>query len=195
MQTAKKRVKYIFTMKAMVLGGLTGVLLLVASLPSASAGQVSASRTEVQYVPTGVRIEFVHPERFTDFRLQRQSEFATSRIFAREISATLESVLARRVPGGSLSLRFNDVDLAGRYEPWRGPQFDRVRFVRFSSTPIRLQFDYTLTDGQGRIISSGSRNLVDTYYLDRYPDALSQSSYDQLFFEKRLLENWLRQIS
>jgi Protein of unknown function (DUF3016) len=179
-------------MKSMVLGGITGVLALSAALAPSSAGPAPKN---ARNVPAGVRIEYVRPERFSDFRLSRETVPDTARIFSREISAALQPTLARLAPGGSLTLRFNDIHLAGRFEPWRGPQLDNVRFVRESSTPIRMQFDYVLTDARGKVISSGSQNLSDTYYLNRYPDALTQSSYDQLFFEKRLLQGWLNGIA
>ncbi len=173
---------------------VAGALLLFFTVPSAMAGQAAKSGVGVKYVPTGVRIEYVHPERFTDFRLQGRSATWTAPIFSREIGAALEQVLARRLPGGSLTLRFNDIDLAGRYEPRRGPQFDNIRFVRTGATPIRLNFDYTLTDSQGRIVSSGTRGLSDTFYLDRYPNALIRSTFDQLFYEKQLLQSWLTNV-
>jgi hypothetical protein len=174
---------------AMVAAGV----LLAAPVWTAQAGQ--AKRESVRYAPTGVHIDFVHPERFTDFQLQRQSEFKTSDIFSREMTPSLEAVLARRLPGSSLTMRFTDIDLGGRYEPWRGPQYDRIRFVRNSATPIRLTFDFTLTDAQGRVVASGRQGLSDSLYLDRYPNALYLSTFDQLFYERKLLENWLNTIA
>ena len=32
--------------------------------------------------------------------------------------------------GDKLTITFTDIDLAGDFEPWRGPQWDEVRIVK-----------------------------------------------------------------
>ena len=89
--------------------------------------------------PSNIRIDFVHPERFTDFRIQDRDENASVPIFRNEISTYLSSVVAKRFPGKTLTLRFTDIDLAGRLG--NRPGFHQVRFerdrcgVRFEGTP------------------------------------------------------------
>ncbi len=96
-------------------------------------------------------------------------EIQSAPIFQDRSSAYLSPSVARRVPGATLTLRFTDIDLAGRLEPWRIRKFTNVRFDRnMAANPLRLYFDYTLTDSQGRILTSGSKALVDGDYIQRY---------------------------
>jgi hypothetical protein len=106
--------------------------------------------------PSNVRIEFVHPERFSDFGIQGRQEIQSVPIFRDDVSAYLSPSVARLFPGATLTLRFTDVDLAGRLEPRRIRRFTNVRFDRdMGASPLRLYFDYTLTDSKGRILASG----------------------------------------
>ena len=72
--------------------------------------------------PGNIRIEFVHPERFTDFRILGRQEIESAQIFRDQVSSYLSPVVAKRFPGATLSLKFTDIDLAGRYELRANPQ-------------------------------------------------------------------------
>ena len=99
--------------------------------------------------------------------------------------------MARRFPGATLTLRFTDIDLAGRLEPWRIRKFTNVRFDRNVASPLRLFFDYTLTDSKGRVLASGSKALwmgitsIATIY---YPNIEQTQT---LFYEQVTLKRWL----
>ena len=90
--------------------------------------------------------------------------------------------------GWTLEVRVTDVDLAGEIEPWRGPQFDRVRIMR-EVYPPRIDLEFRLADAKGAVFKQGSRVLRDPLYLTRA--ALGDS--DRLRYEKQLLGDWLRQ--
>ncbi len=92
--------------------------------------------------PGNIFIEFVQPERFTDFRIQGRQETESSKIFRDQVSSYLSPAVAKRFPGATLSLRFTDIDLAGRLELWRIRKFDDVRFD-FDGSPLRLYFVYS----------------------------------------------------
>ena len=142
--------------------------------------------------PSNVRIEFVHPERFSDFSIQGRQEIQSVPIFRDDVSAYLSPSVARRFPGATLSLRFTDIDLAGRLEPWRIRKFTNVRFDRdMGASPVRLYFDYTLTDSKGRIFASGSKALVDGDYIHRYIYYPNSEQWATLFYEKVTLKRWL----
>ena len=140
--------------------------------------------------PSNVRIEFVHPERFSDFSIQGRQEIQSASIFRDHISAYLSPNVARRFPGATLTLRFTDIDLAGRLEPWRIRKFTNVRFDRNVASPLRLFFDYTLTDSKGRVLASGSKSLVDGDYLYRYAYYPNIEQAQTLFYEKVTLKRW-----
>lgn len=95
---------------------------------------------------------------------------------------------SRLVQGEHLEVRFTDVQLAGSYEPWRGPAFDTVRVVK-DIYPPRIDLSFTLSDANGNVIASGDRKLRDMAFLSR--GAVGDS--DSLRYEKRLLDDWLSQ--
>ena len=141
-----------------------------------------------------VRVEFVHPERFSDFRIRDRQEIASASMFRDEISSYLSPRVHRRFPGTTLTLKFTDIDLSGRLEPWRISRFPNnigVRFDRNMQQPLRLYFDYTLADPKGRVLASGPGALVDTDYLNRYFYASNSQKSDILFYEKATLNRWL----
>ena len=87
-----------------------------------------------------------------------------------------------------LAIRVTDVDLAGEFEPRRGPQFDRVRIMR-EIYPPRIDLEFRLTDSEGTVAREGRRQLRDPLYLARA--VLGDS--DRLRYEKELLGEWLRE--
>jgi hypothetical protein len=136
-----------------------------------------------------VSVTFVHPERFTDVR---DSTFGSERGAADllgDLERYLQAAGERSVPAGlSLEVRVTNVDLAGEFEPWRGPQFDRVRIMR-DIYPPRIDLEFRLTDAQGVVVKEGGRQLRDQLYLT---GAAYQDS-DRLRHDKQLLGNWLRE--
>ena len=143
--------------------------------------------------PSNVRIELVHPERFSDLQIQGRQEVTSAPIFQNQIASYLSPYVARRFPGATLTLKFTNVDLAGRLDWWRNRKFNDVRFARnMGANPLRLYFDYTLTDSKGRILASGSKALVDGDYIQRYIYEYPPSAqWDTLFYEKATLHRWL----
>ena len=142
--------------------------------------------------PRNVRINFVHPEHFTDFRIQDRDENASVPIFRAEVSSYLAPLPAKRFPGQTLTLTFTDIDLAGRLG--NRPRFNQVRFNHQFGSPIRMSFDYTITDSKGNIVAGGSKALLGQDYLhdyDYYPQSLKTSP---VFYEKAALSKWLRRL-
>jgi hypothetical protein len=160
-------------------------------LPLLSLGACAAVANQ----PGNVRIEFVHPERFSDFRIQGRNETDSARIFRDQVSPYLSPVVVRRFPGATLSLRFTDIDLAGRLEPWRIRKFNNVRFDREGASPLRLYFDYALTDSKGRVLANGSESLVESDYLHRYISYPNSEKVSTLFYEKVTLSRWLSYLT
>ena len=56
--------------------------------------------------PAVVTIDFVDPERFTDFRVNDQDFRRSSTVFTRDVTSALRPVMARRFPGHTLKLRY-----------------------------------------------------------------------------------------
>ena len=142
--------------------------------------------------PSNVRIEFVHPERFSDLQIQGRQEVTSAPIFRNQIASYLSPYVARRFPGATLTLKFTNIDLAGRLEWWRIRKFNDVRFDRtMGANPLRLYFDYTLTDSKGRLLANGSKAIVDGDYINRYVYYPNIEKTDTLFYEKVTLHRWL----
>ena len=138
----------------------------------------------------GIQILYDHPQHFTDFRLQGRTETDTTRIFAEAISGRLSRELAKGLPDTHLTLEFTDIDLAGRYELWRGPQFYNIRFYR-DFTPLRLDFRYTLTDSRGKILASGTKQVYEAYYQYYHEYEITFIGQNPAYYELQALETWL----
>jgi hypothetical protein len=138
--------------------------------------------------PGVVRIEFLHPEKFTDFRIQDRDYRWSATVFANKVTDALEPEMKRSFPGDKVRLRFTDIDLAGRYEtPRRGGRAIRVNR---ENMPARLAFDFSLQDGSGRNLKGGSERLIDNSRRSSYDPNRS----DPLYSETRMLKRWLRSL-
>jgi Protein of unknown function (DUF3016) len=134
-----------------------------------------------------IHVVFVQPEKFTDARradFKPNSEAILDAI-AKFMQETGEETLPREM---NLDIRVTDVDLAGDFQPWHGPQFDHVR-VTNQLYPPRIVLEFRVIDAGGQVIQSGKRNLTDLNYQLRtfYPVD------DYLRYEKDLLRNWFRE--
>ena len=89
--------------------------------------------------------------------------------------------------GCKLTVTFTDIDLAGEFEPWRGPQFDEVRIVK-DIYPPGFKFAYTLTDANGKVLKEGTENIRDMNFQMR----LLIDTNDTLRYEKDILTDWMR---
>ena len=138
-----------------------------------------------------VQVNFVKPENFSDFRIQGRQENVSAGIFRDQISSYLSPIVARRFPGDSLNLKFTDIDLAGRIDLSRTRQLSNIRIDRNVASPLRMYFDFALTDAKGKILASGSMSLVDPDYLYRYAYYSERARSATLFYEKATLDRWI----
>lgn len=163
------------------LGGvLVGAAAVLAAADAAAADDPAPGR---------VSVVFVEPARFTDARDAAQpSERGTAALLA-ELARFIRQAGERELPAGlSLEVRVTDLDLAGEFEPWRGPQFERFRVLKDVYAP-RIDLEFRVTDTDGRVVGEGRRSLRDADYLARS----IRVSGDRLRYEKDLLRDWLRQ--
>jgi hypothetical protein len=150
----------------------------------------------VQAAESGnVEIGYDHPIHFTDFRIQGRNEIDSAKIFRDQVSPPLSAVVAKNFPGATLSLTFTDINLAGRYAPSRIRNLNNVRIDREGASPLRLEFQYTLTDSKGRVLTAGTKSLVDADYLRRYINYPNSDKVTTLFYEKTALTRWLDDLT
>ena len=138
-----------------------------------------------QSVPR-ISVAFIEPEKFTD---ARRAELApTSEGILRELEKFLIDTGARYLPDTmKLSIRVTDIDLAGDFELFRGPQADQVRITK-GLYPPRILLEFEVIDSAAAVVKSGKRDLTDIIYQLRsaYPRE------DYLRYEKDILRDWLR---
>jgi len=149
-------------------------LLLAISACGASAAAV-----------TPVTVQFTDPAKFTDFLIRGRDANYTAGIFASEVTAELTPVMRQKYLNSSLVLRFTDIDLAGRYATAGG-----IRVAQ-DTPPARMNFDFALTDSNGKSLAKGSTRLVDSSSMGSHSRRRSQVFY----YESRLLNRWLRTLA
>ena len=145
--------------------------------------------------PSNVRISFLRPGTFSDFRIQGRQEIASAAIFRDDVATYLSPVVAKRFPGCTLSLKFTNIDLAGRIATSVPPRLSNIRIDRNLASPLRLYFGYKLSDSHGRTLAAGSKTLVETDYLYRYNYYPNQPKTETLFYEKAALYRWLGTVT
>lgn len=163
---------------------VAALLLAVVSAPVMPAESAVSAEAGAR-----VEVTFVNPEKFTDVK---DSSFGTERE-REDILALLKEYLVERgaklLPEGQrLSVTITDVDMAGDFEPWRGPKFNDVRIVK-DIYPPSIHLGFKVTDASGAVVKEGAQKLRDlTFQMSATP----AFSSDSLRYEKALLDNWLR---
>jgi hypothetical protein len=160
---------------------ICGLGILIGTFGCATRNERPVSNAAPSAAAT-VRIDFVNPARFTDFRINGRDFEHSSTVFTRDVTSALRPVMARRFPGHTLNLRYTDIDLAGR----RTSAPRGLSVVPTSARPW-FAFDYALQNPSGRTIASGSRRLVATA-----PASSSESRTHPVQVEADLMRSWLQ---
>ena len=93
----------------------------------------------------------------------------------------------RLAEGQKLTVTFTDIDLAGDFEPWRGPEGMDIRVVK-DIYPPRMDLEFKLTGPDGAVLKEGKRQLRNLAFMS----TLSINQNDALRFDKALLDDWLQ---
>ncbi len=132
---------------------------------------------------------FVDPANFTDARDSYTGSDAGRDDILSALREYMLDEAKRFIPqGDTLFVSVTDVDLAGEYEPWRGPQWDDVRIVK-DIYPPKINLSFRVTDSTGRVLKEGKRELRDLAFL---MNLSMQFREDRLRHEKTLLDDWFR---
>jgi hypothetical protein len=138
--------------------------------------------------PLRVNVTFDHPEKFTDIKDAYVPSDKGEQAILDQIRDFIVDRASPMVPEGyRLAIVFSDVDLAGEYEPWRGPRWDMVRVIK-AVYPPAFRFTYTVTDRSGRVVSQGSEFIRDMSF--QFESVIDPT--DGLRYEKAALGDWLR---
>lgn len=160
-------------------GLLFGALALGPALASVAAETRIIARAEVL---------FFEPQKFTDVRDSQMGD-ASRTTYLEQIRDHLLEQAKYRVPEGHLlNVTFTDIDMAGDFEPWRGPRFDDIRIVK-DIYPPRISLSFRLTDAEGNVVKEGKRELRDMAFMMKITVGFRD---DSVRHEKALLDDWLR---
>jgi hypothetical protein len=139
-----------------------------------------------------VQVSFQSPENFTDMSRSSPSSRGADEGYLSELRQYIERTGASRIPAGhTLSLTITDVDMAGQFEPERGPRFMDIRVVK-TIYPPRITLNYRLTDPTGAVVSEGDRRLTDMSF-EYNSTPINQD--DSLRYEKELIDDFLKDIA
>lgn len=163
---------------------------LAAMLLAACATTPTASSGPGQLEPQGpVSVAWSDPAGFSEITYGNDRIETLRGTWIRDLAGYLRDRAADRLgPGERLEVELLDVDRAGDYEPWRGPNASDIRITR-DIYPPRIHLRFRHLDPQGQVLAEGERRLTDPGFLSR--TAGSYRSTDPLRFEKRLLDDWL----
>jgi hypothetical protein len=162
---------------------------LVASFALAVAvGSFAADKPAAE---NRVKVTFESPEKFTDFTVtsfgsdsEKDLKYLTQ-LFTSHIESQAKSLLA---PEEHLEITFKDIDLAGRFEPELGANFNDVRICREITYP-RMVLVFKIMGPDGRVRLEGERRLSDMNYSLNLRIPTGDTEYRP---DKDLLTDWMR---
>ena len=136
-----------------------------------------------------VEITWVEPEKFRDIRGGDVNQRRFQNQVVAVLTAYFEEAAMEILPvGQNLQLFITDVDLAGDVEYFFFRFPFGVRVMRDVYFPA-IQFNYVLSDKEGRIISTGEENIKDMGYLYSGRRSINNPPFD---YEKRMIDDWFR---
>jgi len=152
-------------------------------------GCTGAWATNAARADSPVLVTFVAPENFTDVKDDYMGTERGRDAVLAQLKQHITQHAAKYLSAGQrLEITVTDVDLAGNFEPWRGPHFQDVRIVK-DLYPPRASLQFRLLNADGTVASEGKRELLNLGYLmtTRF------SAHDPLRHDKEMLSDWLRQ--
>jgi hypothetical protein len=135
-----------------------------------------------------VKVDYANAQAFTDVGDEkRQPTDAERDAILKQLTTSIERRAGTRIPQGStLAITVTDIDRAGEFEVWRGPQADHIRVMK-AIYPPRIKLSFSLVDANGAKLAGGDRDLRD---LD-YQTGIVDDRQDPLRYEKRMLNRWI----
>jgi len=166
---------------------LLATLVAIGLSATIQAASPAASTTPAHHALTD--IVFLEPKNFTDVRDSHMGDHERT-TYLDQLRDHLRDQARYYVPEGyRLAVTFKDIDMAGDFEPWRGPQYHDVRIVK-DIYPPRIVLAFRMTDAEGNVVAQGERELRDLSFMMKIPMGFRN---DPMRHEKALLDDWLRQ--
>jgi hypothetical protein len=133
-------------------------------------------------------VAFFEPKNFTDVKDSSMGDYGRTTYLDQIRDHLLEQAKYYVPENHTLHVTFTDIDMAGDFEPWRGPRFDDIRIVK-DIYPPRIALTFRLTDAEGKVVKEGKRELRDLGFLMKITMGFRD---DTVRHEKALLDDWLR---
>ena len=163
-----------------------GLAPALATAPAATQAPTSTASV----ADARVSVNYVNPENFSEARAFGQQDRYNDANYLESLKSHLIKRATRMLPPGDrLEVTISDIKLAGGYEPWHGPNFRYVRFMK-DAYPPRIDLTFQLVDGNGKLRREGSRKLRNLGYLQSGPTMPTDT--DPLRYDKALIDGWLR---
>ncbi|MEL1265337.1 DUF3016 domain-containing protein [Pseudoxanthomonas putridarboris] len=170
---------------------LTAAMGLAVALP-ATARPANVTDPEIpRSLPDNggaVSVGWTDPAQFSEIKYSGNRWEAQRGRWVVDLAEYLQEKSAHRLARGqTLDVTITDIDRAGRYEPTVRPGMNDIRIVK-DIYPPRMTLNFTLKGPEGQVLAEGERKLVDHGFLM----SSSVNNNDQLRFEKRMIDDWLR---
>jgi Protein of unknown function (DUF3016) len=134
-----------------------------------------------------VRVAFIEPQRYTDAGSRGDRRIGPSDPILIDLGRYLSKLGEQYLQAGdTVTVDVLDIDLAGRFEPWRWPG-NEVRVMTETTWP-RIALRYSLAR-DGQVVATGEETVADAAYLTRAGGRLGD---DPLYYEKAMLDEWFR---
>lgn len=136
-----------------------------------------------------ITVNFPHPEKYTDFT------DTLGGLPSDSYSTTFRDYLKKTAPyymqaGQKLTVTFNDIDLAGDFQPGTRSNANQIRIIKDIYRP-RMDINFQLTGADGKVVKEGQRTLMNmNFQMDQ--SANITSGNEPLFYDKQLLLRWLQ---
>ena len=151
-------------------------------------GATGLSAAAVNGANALAEVKFFEPKKFTDVKDNDMGDYERTTYLDSLRDHILEQAKYFVPAGHKLAVTFTDIDMAGDFEPWRGPRFSDIRIVK-DIYPPRIELSFQLTDAEGNAVKQGTRELRDLAFLMKITMAFRD---DPVRHEKALLDDWLR---
>jgi hypothetical protein len=168
---------------------LLAAALAAASLPALAAGRTVLDPDLPRSLPAQgpVDVRWTDPAAFTELRHSGNRFEARRGTWVVDLAGHLRRAAERRLPAGErLEIEITDIRRAGNYEPWRGIQYDHVRFLTHLYPP-RMTMRVRRLGSDGAVIDDGEVALSDAAYLMGPGSGFDN---DPLRFEKHMIDRW-----
>lgn len=149
---------------------------------------LAPAATRAASPPDKVNVHYRDPQHFTEAKHSFGVHMMDADAYLKPLKAYIVKRASRILaPGQRLDIEVTDVDRAGEYEPWRGPDFNDIRIVK-NIYPPRIDLNFTVYGAHGKVLRQGSRKLRDMSFLSRSV----RTDQGPLRYEKSLIDLWLR---